>query len=747
MIRILVLTVSVLAGSLSASAQSTPPYREANRSAEARVDDLLSRMTLEEKVGQMAQINLNRLMGTSEWDAGPLNEDFLQAFLGDVGVGSVLSGGGAAPVPNTPTAWAETTDALQRYAIKNTRLGIPLLYGLDAVHGHNNVLGATLFPHNIGLAASWNPALARAQARSTAKAMRATGSQWDFAPVTDIGVDPRWGRFYETFGEDPYLTSRFVRAVVRGLQGGGLGGPESVAATVKHFVGYGAGAGGQDRASADFSTRTLREVHLPPAQAGLEAGAAAVMANSGSVGGVPVHASHALLTDVLRSELGFGGLVVSDWEDILKLQTVHKVAKDFGEAVAMSVNAGVDMYMVPNDAVGFTAALLEQVEQGEVSEARIDEAVRRILTLKFELGLFEHPYADPEQAEQLVVGVGTGLARSAAAATMTLLKNDGVLPLRKKGASLFVTGPSADNLVNQLGGWSIGWQGVPDGSPLPPGVTFLAGLRAALGGGTVTYLPETDQGVTKAAEDADAAVVFVGETPYAEGEGDRQSLELPADQLELLRQLTETDTPTVVVMVAGRPLTLPEDLLREIDAFVMAYLPGSQGGSALADVLLGNVNPSAKLPFSWPHTTGELPLAYNHAPGRTYEPLFAFGYGLSYTTFGYGNLAVSSSVSGGKAPTGTLSLTAEVTNRGEVAGTEVVQVYLSRPPSGVLTPERALLAFKRVKLAPGETKTVTFNVPASQLSVLPSDISRGKIVMSGSYELSVGNQQAAFNTD
>ena len=730
---------------ICAFAQDAPPYQDASQPVAARVDDLLGRMTLQEKVGQMAQVNLARLMGGSEWDAGPLNEAFLQEFLVDAGVGSVLSGGGAAPVPNTPTVWAETTDALQRYAAENTRLGIPLLYGIDAVHGHNNVLGATLFPHNIGLAGSWNPALARDIARSTAKTMRATGSQWNFAPVADIGVDPRWGRFYETFGEDAFLSSRFVGAAVHGLQQDDLGKSESVAATVKHFVGYGAGAGGQDRAPADISPRALRTVHLPPAEAGLEAGAATVMANSGSVNGTPVHASSALLTDLLRAELGFGGLVVSDWEDILKLQTVHGVAKDFGEAVAMSVNAGVDMYMVPNDAAGFTAALLGQVEQGNVSEARIDEAVRRILTLKLELGLFENPYADPEKAEKLVVGADTGLARKAAAQTMTLLKNDEVLPL-KKNASLFVTGPSADNLTNQLGGWSIGWQGVPEGSPLPPGVTFLQGLQNALGDAAVTYLPETDDMGTEA-ENADVAVVFVGETPYAEGEGDRQSLELPEEQLELIRRVTATETPVVVVLVAGRPLTLPDEVLREIDALVMAYLPGSQGGSALADVLLGNVNPSAKLPFSWPHDTGQLPLTYNHPPGRTYEPLFAFGYGLSYTTFDYGDVTVKSSVSSGKAPTGTLSLTAEVTNEGEVAGTEVVQVYLSRPPSGVLTPERELIAFGRVKLGPGETKTVTFDVPAERLSIIPGNVGRGKVVMPGSYSLSVGGQQTSFTVD
>jgi len=750
MVRTLFALIALLLSLHAFAREARPLYRDATQPVEARVDDLLDRMTLQEKVGQMTQINLGRLMGVMEWDVGPLNEDLLQQFLVEIGVGSVLSGGGFAPVPNTPSSWAQTTNALQRTAVENTRLGIPLLYGIDAVHGHNNVLGATLFPHNLGLAASWDPTLARRIARSTARAMRATGVHWNFAPVADAGVDPRWGRFYETFGEDPHLASQFVRAAVDGYQQGNLSGEASVAATIKHFVGYGAGAGGQDRAPAVLSSRTLREVHLPPARAGLEAGAATVMANSGAVNGVPVHASNDLLTDLLRSELGFGGVVVSDWEDILKLQTVHKVAKDFKEAVAMSINAGVDMYMVPNDAETFTAILLELVGEGTVPKARIDEAVRRILTLKFKLGLFEDSYVDPEEAERLVAGVDTDLAREAAVATMTLLENDGVLPLTQEGLSLLVTGPNADNLANQMGGWTVGWQGVPEGSPPPPGVTFLEGLREALREeGTVTHFPGIGEEVAEAALCADIAVVIVGETPYAEGEGDRDDLELPQDQIELIRQVAATETPTVVVMVAGRPLTMPKDLMDAVDALVMAYLPGSQGGPALADVLFGEVNLSGGLPFSWPRRVGQLPSTYSHLPGRTYDPLFPFGHGLSYTTFSYGNVEVRSSLEGGEAITGALTLSAEVANEGDVAGTEVVQVYLTRPPSGVLTPERELIAFRRVRLEPGELKKVTLEIPASRLSVLSGDVNEvgNRGITTGTYQLSVGDHQITFDVD
>jgi beta-glucosidase len=437
------------------------PYQDPAQSPEARAEDLLARMTLEEKVGQMTQVNVTRLMGSGEWDRGPLNEAWLEHIFAKLHVGSILSGGGAAPLPNTPRAWAEMTNELQRHALEHSRLGIPLIYGVDAVHGHNNVLGATIYPHNLGLAATWNPELAERIAFATARDVRATGIHWNFAPVADLGRDPRWGRFYETFGEDPLLAGALVAASVRGLENG------SVAATVKHFLGYGAPNAGRDRAPAFIPNRLLFELHLPPFAAGFEAGARTVMVNSGAVNGVPAHASRHLLTELLRGKLGFGGVVVSDWSDIHKLVTVHGVARDFAHAVEMSIGAGVDMYMVPYDAQTFTATLLELVRAGRVSEARIDEAAGRILTLKFALGLFEQPYVDAAEAERIIVEQDRALAYEAAVQSITLLENDGVLPLGEGARRILVTGPSADSVANQMGGWTIGWQGADNPRELP----------------------------------------------------------------------------------------------------------------------------------------------------------------------------------------------------------------------------------------------------------------------------------------
>lgn len=724
-----------------------PPYRDPSLPIALRVEDLLGRMTLAEKVGQMAQVNLTRLMGRGEWDRGPLNEAWLQRVLVDLHVGSVLSGGGSAPVPNDPETWAAVTNTLQRWAVERTRLGIPILYGTDAVHGHNNVLGATLFPHAIGLAATWDPALAEAVARVTARAARATGVHWDFAPVADVARDFRWGRFYETFGEDPYLASEMVAASVRGLQGAGLASDAAVAATVKHFVGYSQPLNGQDRSPALIPLRTLRQVFLPPFEAGLQAGARAVMASSGSVNGVPVHASAYLLTEVLRRQMGFTGVVVSDWQDIEKLVTVHRVAPTFEEAVRRSILAGVDMYMVPLDAERFTRTLIGLVERGAVPEARIDEAVRRILTLKFELGLFEHPYVDPGQA-RAAVEAGRDLALQAAAESMTLLKNaGGLLPLGPRQRSILVTGPGADDVAMQLGGWSVGWQGVPPGE-VPPAVTVVQGLReAAPPGVTVRHVPSSGRPeelprLLEAARAADVLVAVVGEAPYAEGAGDAvvRGYRLSADQERLVTALASTGRPLVVVLLAGRPLILGE-VAEAADALLMAYLPGSEGGRAVARVLFGQVSPGGRLPFSWPRDVVQVPLFYDHlraeqSPAPEYDPLYPFGYGLSYTRFAYRDLELPQRGD----PDGAIEVQVSVTNTGPVAGDEVVQVYASKPFSTVVRPERQLVAFQRIHLQPGETRRVRLSIPARRLAVVPGDIlgDAPMVVEPGRYQLTVG---------
>lgn len=688
-------------------------YLDANQPIAVRVANLLSEMTLAEKVGQMTQIDVARLMGTAEWDRGPLNEDWLKRIFGDYQVGSILSGGGAAPVPNTPEDWANMTNQLQKAALDYSRLKIPMLYGIDAVHGHNNVAGATIYPHNLGLAASWNTDLVETIGARVAQDLKALGTPWTFAPVADLGRDPRWGRFYESFGEDPLLAAELTAASVRGFQDKG-----DVAATLKHFVGYGQALNGFDRNPAFIDMRSLRSLQLPSFAAGINAGAFSMMVNSGSVNGIPAHSSSYLLQDLARNELGFEGVLISDWEDIAKLVSVHKVAKDFKDAVALSINAGIDMYMVPHDAAGFSSTLIKLVEEGIVAEARIDEAVSHILALKFKLGLFENPFVDASLANSLVIETERSLAKQAALESLTLLENKNLLPFDDEIKSLLILGPSSNSLANQMGGWTIGWQGISSDSDLPPGLSIIDALeQTAPEGKTILYTSRYKEAsfVTEKAQEVDAIVVVLGEGPYAEGAGDSSSLNLPSEQLELLETLIATQKPLVAVIMAGRPLILPEEVLQDLDALIMAYLPGSEGGTALSDVLFGRYSPSGKLPFSWPKNTGQLPLNYDVLAGSSYDPLYPFGYGLSYSNFAYSNHEV-------KLNGMHIDIQLDVQNKAELAASEVVQVYLTYPVTGLMTPGKKLIGFSKVRLEPDETKTVTISIPVNAFKLIPGDI-------------------------
>ena len=452
MYKTLLLTLALLGTGLAQTAPRTI-LPEKSAQIETRVQDLLSKMTLKEKIGQMIQIDVLRMMGdpNNEWDRGPLEQSWMKIVLDDYQVGSLLSGGGAAPVPNTPANWLTMTDKLKAYSLERSRLKIPLLYGVDAVHGHNNVQGATFYPHNIGLAAAFHPELVQELGKQTALAVRSTGILWNFAPVADLGRDPRWGRFYETFGEDPVLVSSLVTGQVKGqLEGGSI-------ATVKHFYGYGSSVDGKDRANTVLEDSVLRTYDLPPYRAALEAGAQTVMVNSGSVRGVPAHASSDILQKLLRQELGFKGVVLSDWEDVLKLQTVHRFVGSYKEAIKVSVNSGVDVAMIPHDAATYARLLTELVAEGEVSQKRIDEAVGNMLRLKLEAGLFE---AKPK-AVSLDTLKNVDLAKRAALESMTLLENkNNLLPLKSTFKKLTVAGDSADSVERLLGGWSINWQGL-----------------------------------------------------------------------------------------------------------------------------------------------------------------------------------------------------------------------------------------------------------------------------------------------
>ncbi|MGC9671499.1 glycoside hydrolase family 3 N-terminal domain-containing protein [Planosporangium sp. 12N6] len=581
------------------------PYQDPSRGVPERVADLLARMSLDEKVGQMTQAE--RAAVTT-------------ADVTGYRVGSILSGGGSAPTPNTPAGWADMYDAFQRAALA-TPLGIPMIYGLDAVHGNNNVYGSTIFPHNIGLGATRDPALVQQIGRATAEEVTGAGLDWTFAPCLCVARNDRWGRTYESFGENPDLVSSMT-TVVTGLQGPSLSAPAVVLATAKHYLGDGGTTGGRDQGDTQLSEQDLRAIHLPPFKAAVDRGVGAVMVSYSSWNGVKMHGNRYLITDVLKGELGFTGFVVSDWAAIDQLDGATGFTQ---QEVTTAINAGLDMIMVPNDYKTFIGYLKSAAQSGAVPMSRIDDAVRRILTKKFELGLFEHPYADRSYAQTVGSQAHRDLARQAVRESQVLLKNaGGILPLAKTGGKLFVAGKNADDLGNSSGGWTISWQG--RSGAIVPGTTILQGIRSAVGAGTTVTYNRDGSGIDSSYR---AAIAVVGETPYAEGQGDRTgSLGLDATDLSTLQRLRASGVPVVTVLVSGRPLDIAAQL-PDWSALLAAWLPGSEG-AGVADVLFGDYNPTGKLPVTWPASADQEPI--NDGDGKT--GLFGYGYGLSYPTGG-----------------------------------------------------------------------------------------------------------------
>ena len=620
--RLALLVAAVLAAfalqALAAAQDAQPAYLDPALGVEERVADLLGRMTLEEKVGQMTLIERGSI--------GP-------AEVERYGIGAVLSGGGGYPPgDNTVAGWTAMVRGYQEAALA-TRLGIPLLYGVDAVHGHANLVGAVVFPHNVGLGAADDPDLVEAISRVTALEMLATGIHWNYAPVLAVTRDIRWGRTYEGYGEDPDLVTRLALAALRGLQGDDLAATDTVLATPKHFVGDGGTAfntssvsgGLLDRGDTQVDEATLRRVHLAPYVDAVANGARSVMVSFSSWQGMPMHAHTYLLRDVLRGELGFDGFVVSDWAG------VDDVAPDYGQAVALSIAAGVDMHMVPYDHRRFIAATLRSVERGDLTLERIDEAVANILRVKFELGLFEQPHGD----EALQASVGSdehrALAREAVARTLVVLKNDGgALPLRPDAAqTVLVVGSAADSIGMQSGGWTIEWQGST--ASLTPGTTILEGLRAGFGPAATLHFDARGrfEGAGAVPEHAELGIAVVGELPYAEWFGDDATLELSlADAIAVERLRGRVDT-LVVVLVSGRPLVI-EFELQLADAVVAAWLPGTEG-DGVADVLFGERDAVGTLPYTWPRSVAQLPFDLDALPTDGCDaPLFPRGYGLRY---------------------------------------------------------------------------------------------------------------------
>lgn len=580
-------------------------YKDATQTVPTRVRDLLSRMSLNDKLGQMTQ---------AERAALPSNSDIATFRLG-----SLLSGGGSAPTPNTPTAWADMIDGYQSAAL-STPLQIPIFYGVDAVHGHNNVVGATIFPHNIGLGATRDPDLAQQIGRATAEELAGTGVTWDFAPCACVVRNDRWGRTQESFGELPALASSLVPAVITGLQGTTIGGTSSVMATAKHYIGDGGTTNGTNEGNTEISEAQLRAVHLPPFQAAVAANVGSVMVSYSSWNGVKSHANQYLVNTLLKNELGFDGVVVSDWSGIDQIDGVGGFTDD---EVRQGINAGIDVVMVPFNYTQFIASLRTEVGIGAISMRRIDDAVGRILTKKFEYGLFEHPYANRSLTNSVGNATHRALARNAVRESQVLLKNvNGILPLPTTASKVFVAGKSASNIGHQSGGWTISWQG--GSGPITPGTTVLQGVQAAVSTGTtVTYSPD-GTGIDGSYK---AAIAVVGETPYAETAGDRPgSMSLDATDLETLARLKASGVPVVVVLVSGRPLDIAAQL-GDWAALDAAWLPGTEG-AGIADVLFGSSAPTGKLPLTWEQSAGQEPI--NDGDGK--PALFAYDAGLAFST-------------------------------------------------------------------------------------------------------------------
>jgi len=587
-----------------------PSGRAAERDSgriEARVDALLRQMTLEEKLGQMTQVDLGALKDRDD--------------LWRLGLGSVLCGGNTDPEDNQPATWRRTVLECQRLTLQN-RLRIPLLFGVDAVHGHNNVLGAVIFPHNIGLGATRNAHLVESAARVTADEMLATGIHWAFAPCLAVARDPRWGRTYESYSDNPALVAELGAAAVRGLQGNAGRGRYGALACAKHYAGDGGTTWGVDQGNTECDEATFRRVHLAPYRAAIRAGVGSVMASYSSWNGVKLHGHRYLLTEVLKGELGFDGFVVSDWAAIDQLHPNYK------EAIARAINAGVDMAMIPNGPGqansyrDYLRYLGELVREGRVPESRIDDAVRRILRVKMRLGLFEKPYTDETLLARLGSAEHRAVARRCVRESLVLLKNEGrVLPLSSKVRRLHVMGPGADDLGMQCGGWTISWQG-GTGAVTPGGTTLLAALRKAVPAGTeVTYSAEgTDEAAAAA---ADVILVVVAEKPYAEMMGDRKELDVPEEDRARVRRARASGKPVVTVLYSGRPLILGS-VLEDSHALVAAWLPGTEG-DGMADVLLGRAEPVGRLPRVWPRDNQHL-----STPEAEADPLFPRGYGLGY---------------------------------------------------------------------------------------------------------------------
>jgi beta-glucosidase-like glycosyl hydrolase len=725
-----------------------------------KVDAMLKDMTLEEKVGQMAQVTVDLFFDkkTHLLKDSMINEAFIKYK-----VGSILNTWDN--VAHSKEEWAKLVKLLQDSA-SSSGLRIPLIYGVDAIHGVTYTDGATLFPQEIAMAATFNRKLVRKSAEICAYETRAGSLPWNFSPVLDLGIDVRWARLWETFGEDPFLASAMGVEMVKGYQGNDPAAIDKyhVAACAKHFLGYSVPVSGKDRTNANIPENVLREYHLPSFQAAVEAGLASIMINSGLINGESVHASHRIITDLLKNELGFNGVVVSDWNDIEKLYVRDRIASSQKDAVRLAVNAGIDMSMIPYD-FRFCDYLIELVKEGSVPVERIDDAVRRILKLKFKLGLFEHPYYDVVQYPDFGSKSNTETAYNAASEAITLLKNKGdILPL-KKDAHILVCGPNANTMRALNGGWSYSWLGNKTESFTGKYNTILEAIQNRIGSGKVDYIAgveyvesgryweEMETGIKAAvdkAEKADCIILCLGENSYCEKPGDLQDMYLSDSQTKLAQALCSTGKPVILVLNEGRPRIISkfED---KTAAVLMTFLPGNFGGDAIADVIFGKINPSGKLPFNYPRYPQSL-VNYWHKYSEEqvrsqgmyiyesdYSPQYEFGFGMSYTTFGYSNLTFSKDKLDSSEK---LIVKVDVTNTGKIKGKESVLLYLSDLYASLAPDMKRLKGFEKIELEPGETKTVEFTLTNKEMSFV--NINNKTVAEPGPFKVTIGSLSKIF---
>ena len=736
---------------------------------EKRVDSVLKRLTLEEKVGQMAQFTLDVIAtgGNAYFSHEPLTIDpaKLDTLIGKYKVGSILNVSNTRA--RTPEVWEEVITTIQKRALQEN--GIPILYGIDSNHGTTYTAGGTFFPQAIGMAATFNTALMEEGSAITAYETRASNIPWTFNPTMDLGRDARWSRIWESYGEDAYLNARMGVASVKGFQGKDANqiGSNHIAACIKHYMGYGAPVSGKDRTPAVISESDLREKHFEPFRASIvEAGALSLMASSGIINGISTHADYRLLTEWIKNDLSFDGVIVSDWADIPNLLTRDKIAADYKEAVKIAVNAGIDLVMEPYG-LHFCPTLVELVREGEVSQERIDDAVRRVLRMKFRLGLFEHPYRSLSEYPDFGSEKHETAALKSAEESITLLKNeDAILPL-KKTARLLVTGPNANSMRTLNGGWSYSWQGEKTEEFAEQYNTILEAVQNKFGTENVDYEPgisykkfgayyeedeaEIDKAVAAAA-DVDYILLCIGENSYCETPGNLDELTLSINQTELAKALFKTGKPVIMILNEGRPR-----LIREIEpgaeAVLQLYLPGNYGGDALANILVGDVNPSGKLPYTYPKYEQGL-ITYDHKPSENIDGKmegaydygaetsiqYPFGFGLSYTTFAYSNLTIDKKTF---IPDDTLIISVDVSNKGDVAGKEAVLLFSSDLVASITPDVRRLRAFDKIELNPGETKTVQFELPTNDLAFVNA---AGKWTLeAGEFRLQIGDKTEIVN--